>query len=69
MIVKKQAFELFDKFFEARSAHEKAGYLDELMNLLKCMLYSLKPKNVRKDDDIESVMQYLPSVLLRDLLK
>ena len=69
MIVKSQVFAHFDQLVEAKSASDKTHHLNQLMNLLRSVLYSVKARDKVKDDGIESVVKYLPSVFLRDLIK
>ena len=60
---------MFLKFFRARSVHEKYHYLVELSNFLKGVLYSLDEKRRdKKNDSIEHLGEYLPSLVLRDPL-
>ena len=59
---------MIDKFFRARSAREKTAKLNELTNLLKDVLYSIREKHASNCEDIEHLKDYLPSVLLWKLM-
>ena len=61
---------MFEKFFRARSVHEKYHYLVELNNFLKGVLYSLVEKRRNDiDESIEHLAEKLPSLVLHDPMR